>query len=120
MKGRVYLRDHPGYYKVGNAIYNKRNQVLIPDKQGRYKLKNIYNAWESIRIEGPDYSINWAMRKDTTKLKHIENFPGYFLDGNSVVNRWGITLRPQRTKYYRLKDSKGVFRSVRLETLQSF
>lgn len=117
---KVYLPDSDNYYRIGNKVFNRRGMELKPDPAGRYKIRATRNVWFYARIEGLDGSINWPLRKDTTKLKHIENFPGYFLDGNSVVNRWGITLRPQRTKYYRLKDSKGVFRSVRLETLQSF
>lgn len=110
---KVYLPGSNNYYRVGNKVFNGRGMELKPDPAGRYKIRATRNVWFYARIEGLDGSINWPLRKDTTGMKPLLEYPGYYIDLDEVYNRHGIKLRPQRG-YYKLKNREGKWKNIRL------
>ena len=109
----VYLTGSNNYYRVGNKVFNSRGMELKPDRAGRYKIRRYKNSWFYARITDMYGNSNIPYRYDITKLQPLVNYPGYYTDLKDVYNKWGNKLRQQKG-YYKLKNSDGEWRNIRL------
>lgn len=110
---RIYLTGTDGYYRINNEVYNSRNQKLIPDHSGRYKLKIYPGKYIIYRAPG-NFSV--PERKDISTLNSIPGFSDYYYEEGKVYNKHGILLRPQNNSYI-LKDDKGNRKRIRLNKI---
>lgn len=114
----ILLPGTDGYYRKGNKVYNKRNQELIPDQKGRYKLKIYTHKYLIYRAPG---EINKPVRKDINQLNPLPNYPGYYYevvdDEEILYNRHGKLLKPDKNNSYYLKNREGEWRRIKLKKI---
>ncbi len=116
MSEKIILPGTDGYYRIENKVYNNRNQELIPDKHGRYKLK-IYNK-HYLRYRPPG-NINNPIREDISKLEPLPFFSSYYYKRGEeqIYNKHGKLLKPDKNNSYYLKNDEGEWRRIKLKKI---
>ena len=109
----IFLFGTDGYYRINSKVYNSRNQELIPDSSGRYKLK-VYNG-KYITYRAPG-EYNKPSRKDISTLNSIPGFSDYYYTDSNVYNKNGKLLKPNNNSYY-LKNDYGEWKRVKLNKI---
>jgi hypothetical protein len=114
MENKIYLPNTNGYYRIGSKVFNSRNQELIPDQSGRYKISVYRGKYFTYRPPG---KINKPERIDTSNLKAIPGFSNYFYDSDkNVYSRTGIKLKPDNN-YYKLKNDNSNYKKININNL---
>lgn len=113
MEKRIYLPGTDYYYRIGNRVFNKRDQELIPDNSGRYKLKVYKGKYITYRAPG---KYNKPERKDISVLNSIPSFSDYYYSDSNVYNKNGKLLKPNNNSYY-LKNDYGEWKRVKLSKI---
>lgn len=113
INNKIYLPGTDYYYRIGNKVYNKRDQELTPDHSGRYKLKILPGRYKLYRAPG-DY--NKPERIDITGLNSIPSFSDYYYSDSKVYNKHGKLLKPNNDSYY-IKNDEGEWKRVKLNKI---
>lgn len=111
---KIYLPGTNGYYRINNEVYNSRDQKLVPDHSGRYKISIYPGKYFLYRAPG---EFAKPSRIDTSNLNTIPGFSNYFYDSNkNVYSSGGLKLKPDNN-YYKLKNDEGKFKRIRLNKI---
>lgn len=114
MNDKIYLPNTNGYYRIGSKVFNSRDQELIPDQSGRYKISVYRGKYFTYRPPG---KINKPSRIDTNTLSNIPGFSNYYYDSDkNIYSSGGLKLKPDNN-YYKLKSDEGEYKRININKL---
>lgn len=111
---KVKLLGFSNYFRSGSKVFNSRGRELIPDPQGRYKLKVYQGLYRYYRPP-----INCIMedsrisQEEYDKLPILDGFSSYRIRGDKIITKTRRILF-NKSGIYHIKNDNKEYRNVKL------